>query len=869
MQYHKTNKESIFEKFNTSDNGLSQEEASQRLIYQGKNELVTSFVIKKLKLFLSQFRSFIIYILLFAVLLSILVSEYIEATIIAAILLINALIGYFQEFTAQKSLEALKKYNTARVKVLRDSRLVNLDSKDLVCGDIISLEAGDMVPADCRIIQAVKLKVQEAALTGESLSVSKSSSTMSSDAQIGDQINMLFSSTIVREGVAKAVVVKTGMHTEIGKIAMLMRETKEELTPLQNKLNIFGKKLGVFIIALCVLIIVLFGLREYLTSGFDIVAFREIVLISVALAVAAVPEGLPAVVTITLSIGVKKLLKRKTLVRKLSAVETLGSCNVICTDKTGTLTRNEMTVQKAWCYEIEAELSGLGYTPEGSVSNDINPLLFEIGLNCNDASVYENNNKWEISGDPTEAALLISATKAGISTHLKRLAILPFDSTRKKMSILVEKDNDFFTYTKGAPDQIIKDCTHVLIKNKKTLITESISQRIKSQINLYSSEALRVLAFAYKECSSEQDFSEDRLVFVGLQAMIDPPRKDVVDSIKKTKQAGIRVIMITGDYVETAKSIGKEIGIEGNSLTGDDVENMSEKQLQQALLDNTNIFARAIPAHKQNIISALQSQNLIVAMTGDGVNDAPALKKANIGIAVNSGTDVAKEASDFVLLDDSFTHIVNAIEEGRGIYDNIQKTIMHLLSGNLSEVFIVIVAIVLGWDLPLTAIMILWINLISDGAPALALAVDPYGKDIMQRKPKVANESILPKNQLLYIIFLGGLSSLLTLLLFQHYKDESLIQAQTIVFNAIVVAEIGLLFAVRTVYKTQQSSNKWLWITIILSILIQAVIMYTPFSIFFGTVELEINELMLIFSVGFLVYLAGYLYNYYSKVNSA
>jgi len=857
MSYYKYNKQTLFEEFTSSKKGLSQSEALQRLNEQGKNELVTTFTINKLALLLSQFKSFIIYILLFAVVLSLIAQEYIEAFIISAILLINAFIGYFQEFSAQKSLEALKKYNYVKVKAFRDTKLVTIDSKNLVCGDVISLEAGDKVPADCRIITASELKVQEAVLTGESLAVVKNADVITTNVQLGDQKNMLFSSTIVIEGVAKAIVVETGMKTEIGKITQLIRETKDELTPLQIKLNIFGKKLGLSIIAISLLIIVLLGVREYFMYGFSFEAFRDIVLISVALAVAAIPEGLPAVVTITLSIGVKKLLKKKALVRKLSAVETLGSCNVICTDKTGTLTQNEMTVQYTWCFDGQANISGLGYNPEGTISKALTPLLYEIGLLCNDASLYKKEDNWRISGDPTEAALLVSAAKAGIKTNLKRIAELPFDSTRKKMSILVKKDQNYLTYTKGAPDQILESCTHIFINNTKQLITNQTKQLVKTQIDLYSSQALRVLAFAYKESSSQKKITEDKLIFVGLQAMLDPPREDVQESIAKTTQAGIRVIMITGDYKETAKAIGHEIGVQGSCLTGTDIEQMSESQIQQALANNTNIFARTIPEHKQKIISSLQSQGLIVAMTGDGVNDAPALKKANIGIAVNSGTDVAKEASDFILLDDSFTHIVNAIEEGRGIYDNIQKTIMHLLSGNLSEVLIVILAILLGWDLPLTAIMILWINLISDGAPALALAVDPYGTNIMQRKPKIVNESILPKKQLTYILVLGGLSTFLTLLLFSIFAEQSLIKAQTMVFNVIVVAEIGLLLAVRTMFQTQQATNKWLWITIFSSFFIQAIIIYSPVSKLFGVTSLHTLELFLILAVGLIIYFSG------------
>jgi Ca2+-transporting ATPase len=859
MPYYQKSKDQLFQKFNVTDKGLTQKEASQRLKAAGLNELITSLKVNKLSLFLSQFKSFIIYILLFAVVLSVVAGDTIEAIIISAILIFNAFIGFFQEYSAQKSLEALKKFNYVRVKVYRDSTQIIVDSKNLVPGDIISLEAGDKVPADCRILQSTQLKLQEAVLTGESVAVSKDEDLITTEVQLGDQKNMLFSSTIVVEGVTKALVVETGMQTEIGKITQLLRETKEELTPLQKKLNAFGKNLGFSIIAVCLLIIVSLSLSQYFIDGFNFQLFRDIVLISVALAVAAIPEGLPAVVTITLSIGVKRLLKKKTLVRRLAAVETLGSCNVICTDKTGTLTKNEMTVQQAWCFDGQANLSGLGYDPTGSVSLQLNPLLFEIGLVCNDAAIYQKQGDWKISGDPTEAALLVSAAKAGVKSSLNRIAELTFNSTRKKMSVLIKKEDSLYTYTKGAPDQVLKDCSHILINNKVEAITADTRQQIMAQVDHYSSQALRVLAFAYKPTASNKDFTEEQLVFVGLQAMLDPPRKDVLQSIQKTKQAGIRVIMITGDYLQTAKAIGDKIGIQGSCITGAELEQMSETQIQQALVKNTNIFARTIPEHKQKIISALQNLGLIVAMTGDGVNDAPALKKADIGIAVNSGTDVAKEASDFILLDDSFTHIVNAIEEGRGIYDNIQKTIMFLLSGNLSEVLIVLLAIILGWSLPMTAIMILWINLISDGAPALTLAMDPYGNNIMQKRPKNVTEGILPKRQLLYILTVGTLSSIIILLFFNYYQQVSLIKAQTIVFNAIVFAEIGLLFAIRNLFNTSQTTNKWLWITLILSIAVQVIIVYSPLSKLFGVTLMNAKEWLLMLGIGIITYIAGVL----------
>lgn len=860
MIFYKETIEALYKNLKTTSSGLSQEQADSRLTQFGLNELGTKIKIRKLSLFISQFKSFIIYILLFAVLLSVLANEYLDALIIFTILIANALIGYYQELSALKSLEALKKFNCVKAKVWRDKNLIEIDAKYLVKGDIISLEAGDNVPADSRLIEANALKVQESSLTGESVAVNKNTYCINEQSQIGDQTNMIFSATSILEGMALAMVVKTGMHTEIGEITQLIRETKEDLTPLQKKLDTFGKKLSLYIILVSIAIFCIVGLKEYLNAGFSIVAFREIALISIAIAVAAVPEGLPAVVTITLSIGIKKLLKKKALVKKLSSVETLGSCNVICTDKTGTLTRNEMMVSHVWSLDGEALISGVGYEPTGQVSHRLSPLIYEIGMVCNNASVTKDKDVWQITGDPTEGALLVSAMKEAIELQVQRISILPFDTVRKKMSVLIKKESDYFVYTKGAPGSILDCCTHVLINNQVKPLTVKFKEKIRHQINHYGSLALRVMAFAYKTSKSEKECTEDKLIFTGLQAMIDPPRDDVIKSISKTKQAGIRVVMITGDYKETAIAIAKKVGIQGSCLEGKEIDDMTEEDLQKQLSEGVNIFSRTIPAHKQRIVSALQMQGSIVAMTGDGVNDAPALKKADIGVAVGSGTDVAKEASDLILLDDSFTNIVNAIEEGRGIYDNIQKTIMLLLSGNLSEVLIVLIAVILGWDIPLTVIMILWINLISDGAPALALSVDPYGKNIMQKKPKAINQSILTKTQTFFVIFLGLIATCCALLLFKIHTEHSLIVAQTVVFNVIIAAEIGLLFAIRYLFQTPQKTNRWLWLTILVTLLIQLIIMYTPVAKIFRAAALELSTLIWIIGVGILVFLCGIVY---------
>ena len=853
MQYYKKSIDDTLNDLNSSKEGLSKAESSIRLKNDGYNELETKANINLFQLFLSQFKSFIIYILLFAVVLSFVLEEYVDATIILIILIINALIGFFQELSAHRSLQALQKFNSVNANVYRNGELHKIDAKYLVPGDIVYLEAGDKIPADLRITKGTKIKVEESALTGESLPVDKDEKQIKKEVQIGDQKNMLFSSTTLLEGSATAIVVNTGMNTEIGKITSMIKEVEEEPTPLQKKLDDFGKKLGYGVIGICLLILVVFGIKEFLANGITPTLFLDVFLIAVALAVAAVPEGLPAVVTITLSIGVKKLLKKKALVRKLSSVETLGSCNVICTDKTGTLTKNEMTVEKAWSLDGETSITGTGYCPLGSFSGDKLPdILFEIGDACNNASLFKKKGVWTISGDPTEAALLVSSKKAKISQKYEKLDELPFDSSRKLMSVLVEKNKKRYTYTKGAPDAILKKCDYVLINGKKKKLTSQLKKQIQEQNHQYASQALRVLGFAYKEVSSNKDFKETSLIFVGLQAMIDPPRPDVIDSVKKTKKAGITTIMITGDYPETAKAIGKQIGIEGEVLTGDEVSKMSTSELKKALNNNTRIFARVVPEHKQKIVTALQGQNNVVAMTGDGVNDAPALKKANIGIAIGSGTDVAKEASDFILLDDSFTNVVNAIEEGRGIYNNIQKTIMHLLSGNLSEVLIIFLAVLFGWNLPLTAVMLLWINLITDGAPALALAVDPYSKNIMNQPPKPVKEGILPKRKLALISLLGGFISLLALAMFKIFGGDfdnstQTSLAQTMVFLFIVLSETILLLLIRNYYGTPLFTNKWIWSAFVFSIALQFIVIYTPLSTLFGVVSLSLYQLAIIF----------------------
>ena len=871
MDFYRLSFQETCQKLHCDQQGLTSEEVLRRQSQFGLNEIQKEKKRHPLLLFLDQFKSFIIYILLFAVAFSLAIGEYVDCLIILAILLANALIGFFQELSAANSLAALKKLTSVQATVLRDKKWFVVDARELVPGDIISLKAGDKVPADARIIHDVRLELEESSLTGESLPVQKKCEKIDRAVQIGEQANMLFSSTSVVGGNTTAVVCATGMETEIGKITRLVKEAKEEMTPLQQKLDTFGRKLGTVIIFICVFVLLASITKELLEhQALSTEMFISFAFIAISLAVAAVPTALPAVVTIALSIGVKRLLQRKALVRKLSSVETLGSCDVICTDKTGTLTQNEMMVRRAWTPDWELSLTGTGYCPEPLISFKKDPLLFAAGAVCNNASLAEVNSLWTINGNPTEAALLVSAKKVGCQPLLSRLDENPFDSSRKCMSVLVEKDGRPTMFTKGAPDTILSKCSHMIKEGEVVSLTEELKKTIFDQNDAYASQAMRVLAFAYKEVALHEDFTEEKLVFIGLQAMIDPPRPDVVQAVETTKQAGIRVIMITGDYPETAKAIGREIGVEGDVLTGSDMAEIDDDALTESLDNGTNIFARVVPEHKQRIVTALQHSGHIVAMTGDGVNDAPALKKANIGIAVGSGTEVAKEASDFVLLDDSFSNIVSAIEEGRGIYDNIQKSIMLLLSGNLGEVLIIFLAVISGFNLPLTAVMLLWINMVTDGAPALAYSVDNYGKDIMFRKPKPGGEGILPRAKLALIGSLGIIGTLIALFLFSSYggrssEEAELIRAQTMVFNFVVLYEVVLVFVIRQGYQVPFFSNIYIWLSVLLSVSLQAVLMYTPLQQYFKVAPLNGPELAALLLAGLFFYISFLFYHAFRK----
>ncbi len=773
---------------------------------------------------------------------SLVIGETLDAIVIGIILILNAIMGFVQEYRAEKAIEALKKLTSLKATVIRENKQKDIDAINLVPGDIILLETGDKIPADSRLIEVVNLETQESSLTGESTPITKDNKVLPEKTLIADQNNMVFSSTIVTKGRAKAIVIKTGMSSEIGKIATLIQEEKEKLTPLQIKLKQLGKWLGIATIGI-VIIVFFVGIL----SGKEKI---EMLIAAVSLAVAAIPEGLPAVVTISLALGVQRMVKRHALVRKLPSVETLGSTTVICTDKTGTLTCDQMTVRKIYSNNKVIEVSGSGYEKKGVflINNKIidhKPLnlLLKIGTLCNDASVTEEG----VIGDPTEAALIVSAAKASLlkvdlEKKNPRLQEIGFDSVRKRMSTLHKIDNKKVIYCKGAPDIILELCDRININGKVLRLTRPLKKKILKQNEELAKEALRVLGFAYKDSSV---LEEKNLIFVGLQAMIDPPRPEVKEAIEKCKKAGIKVVMITGDHKTTAVAIAKEIGIEGKAITGQELDEMKDFEEN---VEKISIYARVNPEHKTKIVDALRKKGHIIAMTGDGVNDAPALKRSDIGIAMGiTGTDVSKEASAMVLTDDNFASIVNAVEEGRSIYDNIKKFVEYLLSSNLGEILTIFIGVMLGWPLPLIAIQILWVNLATDGLPALALGIDPADPNIMYRLPRKPKEKILSKHIIIRMFIVGLIMMIGTLGIFKLYNPEANLRyAQTVAFTTLMMFQMFNVLNCRSekysLFKIGTFSNKYLIGAILSSILLQVLVIHTGLSKFFKTVPLSLID---------------------------
>ncbi|MBD7967841.1 calcium-translocating P-type ATPase, SERCA-type [Paenibacillus gallinarum] len=876
--------------------GLTKDEAADRQKKTGANELSEGKGISPITLFLNQFKDFMVLVLVGATLVSGLLGEYLDAITIIAIILLNGILGFVQEFKAERSLSALKKLSAPTSKVLRDGKVEQIPAKNLVPGDIILLESGDRVPADIRFIMTSNCDVEESALTGESVPVNKHSKIIEQDdLPLGDLKNVGFMGTMVTRGTAKGIVIRTGMDTEMGKIADLIQNTEAQETPLQHRLEQLGKILIIVSLVLTVLVVVAGILHGQPAVG--------MFLAGVSLAVAAIPEGLPAIVTIALALGVQRMIKRKAIVRKLPSVETLGSASVICSDKTGTLTQNKMTVTDVWQGGRQLKVTGEGYKPVGHITlrdhvidlkNDQSlRRLLQVSSLCNNAlieevSVQETRNKksneeteWILKGDPTEGALVTLASKLGMSPQslsglYERVEEFPFDSERKLMSVLMKHQGGRLIFTKGAPDVLIKECAYILWDDKVIPFTSAIRQQVVQANERMASSALRVLGMAYREVRPEEQVedeckAESQLVFVGLAGMIDPPRKEARDAIATCRRAGIKTVMITGDHSLTAEAIAHQLGIlprGGKVMTGQQLSQFSDEDLDKEV-DQIYVYARVSPEHKLRIVKSLQRKGHVVAMTGDGVNDAPAIKAADIGIAMGiTGTDVTKEASALILSDDNFSTIVAAIEEGRNIYENIRKFIRYLLASNVGEILTMFFAMMAGLPLPLLPIQILWVNLVTDGLPAMALGVDQAEKDLMEHKPRSAKENIFARRLGWKIISRGVLIGLCTLAAFwitlriDPHNPAHLVKAQSVAFATLVMAQLIHVFdcrSSRSIFHRNPLQNKYLVLAVISSVVLLLGVMYTPqLQPIFKTTALDLREwALVIVAAGIPTFLLG------------
>lgn len=848
--------------------GLTSAEVKERRTQYGSNQLVESQRLSLLTVFFNQFRDFMIIVLLVATLISGLLREYTDAITIIAIIILNGVLGFVQEIKAEKSLASLKELTAPTARIRRDGEIVNLPARELVPGDVTLLQVGDRVPADGRLLKAQGLTIEESALTGESVpSLKQADLYVDPIAPLGDRKNMVYMGTMVTRGRAEFLVTEIGMGTEMGKIADLMQQSEETLTPLQRRLDQLGKVLVWLALGITLLVVVtgvLHGQQLY-----------EMFLAGVSLAVAAIPEGLPAIVTIALALGVQRMIKRHAIVRKLPSVETLGCATVICSDKTGTLTQNRMTVQRVWADGEWFRVTGSGHDPMGEFvlgDNAIQPMrraslraIVEIGALCNDATIVRHTDdvspNWTVAGDPTEIALVVLAEKAAydkVASGFERVDEIPFDSDRKLMSVLLRRGDEVLLFVKGAPDVLLERSTRMLSNGKEDLLSSGLRKAVLGANQQLATAALRNLAFGYRrfksmEAAKAQQNLESELVFVGLVGMMDPPRAEVFAAIRTCRAAGVRIVMITGDHVETATAIGRQLEIIDDrdvALTGRDLDQLSDVELTQRL-DNVAIFARVSPEHKLRIVRALQANGEIVAMTGDGVNDAPAIKQADIGIAMGqSGTDVAKEASALILGDDNFATIVAAVEEGRGIYDNIKKFIRYLLASNVGEIVTMFAAMLAGLPLPLLPIQILWVNLVTDGLPAIALGVDPIERDIMKRPPRDVNEGIFARGLGLKILSRGFLIGLVTLAVFIYAlqtEQGNLVRAHTMAYATLTMAQFVLVFDCRSVdggiFKRNLFENRWLLLAVGSSVALFLLTIYVPgVAAVFGTTKLTLLE---------------------------
>lgn len=833
--------------------GLNPREAEKRLKIYGENRLQEKEPLSPWRLFFSEFADFMVLVLLGAVIISGALGEWNDALTILAIVVLNAVLGFIQEYRAERSLQALKELSAPQAKVIRAGRMEIISAAQVVPGDLLVLEPGDRVPADLRLVAAEGLEVDESPLTGESVPVPKDTAVIAeAEPGLGERRNMVQAGTTVTRGRGKGIVVATGMQTELGKIAGLLKATSSGPTPLQRRLDQMGKVLVFCCLLICVVLAVLGFWRGE--------SFRMMFLSAVSLAVAAIPEGLPAIVTISLALGVQRMIKRQVIIRRLPAVETLGCAAVICSDKTGTLTRNQMMVTTVYINGEEISVSGSGFKPEGEFFWRQKPLcplageggypdreglwrLLRTGLVCNNALLEEEaGGHWTVKGDPTEGALLTLALKAGLSgNNGSRLKEIPFTPERKRMSVVWQEGEEKILYTKGAADIILQLSDRIRWQGKEVPLQRMYRRAVTKAMESMAARALRVLALAYRPLPDRSPMGEEdekNLIFLGLVGMIDPPRPEARPAIEKCRQAGIRTVMITGDHPGTARAIGEELGLlrpGGLILTGTQLDRLSEPELA-GIISKVDIFARVNPYHKLKVVQAFKEQGTVVAMTGDGVNDAPAVKEADIGIAMGlSGTDVTKEASDMVIADDNFATIVAAVEEGRGVYSNIRKCIRYLLGCNTGEIFTMFLAAVFGIPFPLLPIQILWTNLVTDGLPAVALGMEPPEEELMKKPPRPPEESIFSRGLGGKIILQGlviGLSTV-SLFLFHLLQGAPLTQARTVAFSALVFSQLSYVFVCRAeagpVRAVKLGKNPYFLGAVFLSTLMQLFVIYLPF----------------------------------------
>lgn len=887
--------------------GLSVNEAARRLAADGPNELRGTPPVPAWRRLLAQFQDPLIYLLLAAVAISLVAwviegaeGPPVDAIVIGAIIVLNAILGYTQEAKAADAVAALSVMTAATSTVLRGGVLATVPSSELVRGDVLVLGEGDTVGADARLIFASALRVQEASLTGESASVLKEPATITHHVALGDRINMAYKGTAVSQGVGRGVVTATGMSTEVGSIADMLDSTVEAPTPLQIEIARISKLLGILVVAIALIVMITIIIVGGITSPSDLVV---VLLLGVSLAVAAVPEGLPTILTVVLAIGVQRMAKRNAVVKKLNSVEALGSASVICTDKTGTLTRNEMTIERVVTASGQATVAGIGYRPEGSVTSDGAPLagdqLREVqlvlgaGSLANDAQLREQDGEWSIQGDPTEAAFLVAAHKLeGMTSGLDRFerrAEIPFTSDRKMMSTLHRQKNDgmLLLFSKGAPDVLLANCTRLQVGDGTVPLTDELRAWALDEVEALSRQAFRTLGVAYRvedpdlvDESDDFDESYERdLIYAGVVGIIDPPREEVSGSIAEAHRAGIRVIMITGDHPSTAARIATDLGIvdsPARTATGTELSTLDSEELRE-LTREVSVYARVSPEHKLRLVDALQADQQIVAMTGDGVNDAPALKSADIGVAMGiTGTEVTKEAARMILADDNFATIVAAVRQGRVIFDNIKKFLRYLLSSNVGEVLTVFLGVlfagVIGLTeasndslvLPLLATQILWINLITDSAPALAMGVDPEVDDVMARRPRKLSDRAIDGRMWGGVLSIGLVMALITLFSIDVFLpgglvegDDSLDVARTAGFTTLVLAQ--LFNALNSRSETSSAfrkmfSNSWLWGAIVLGLVLQFIVVEVPFlQVAFGTASLDLEHWLICFGLASVV----------------